>query len=605
MFSILRDNKNLLRIAILTCIVLLVLLPLQYTHAADSGGLLGSIGQGIMDGIKEVIYFFALTIGGFFLTIGASFLDGTIYYLIVRMGEWFGPGEDNLGAAVNLGWTLIRDLLNMCFIFGLIYIGIKTILNSNDSRTRRALGYLIAAALLINFSLYITQLLVDFTNVLATQVYAQIAGSSSLQNDVLASMTTPIAEAFLSAAGFSTILDPSAALKITDFDFGTALMYSVMIMIFFIVAGIAFFLGAIMVVTRFVALLLYMIFSPLMFIGWILPQFSNLASIWWKGFFKYSFFAPIYLFLIYISINMLQGLVGAMTKGSGYSSLSGGVSDTTLTVGFVQMVMFFMIMIGMLWGSLKVGNKMSISGANLAMNGFNRVGGAMTAGLAARGLRGTVGYAANRVAESESAQRWARSGSVLGRQFMRTADATRNASFDARNTKALGSAGLGKGQKGGYVQRQKDLVKREQNMAKLIGTEDTRLYADAGVMDMHNAQKNYDSERSKLNAELSQTNDPAKRQRLVANIAALDSVHEQRKKSEEYKVYEKIKKNMKKEVQNQFADGLSQQQAVFTSTMDAYKEAADSIRKETNKSKSDAAFDTLKEEMTKALKDKD
>ena len=141
----------------------------------------GGMINGAFDAIAKLIYSVFLIIGGIIAGAGAQILDIAISLTIINMGMVYEAG---IGFGVQALWVVIRDILNILFIFGLIFIGIKTILNSEDSNTRRALGLLIVSALLINFSLFITLAIIDFSNVAAVQVYNQITNQGAGSVDV-------------------------------------------------------------------------------------------------------------------------------------------------------------------------------------------------------------------------------------------------------------------------------------------------------------------------------------------------------------------------------------------------------------------------------------
>lgn len=364
-------------------LVLFLALPLHTSYAAWSDWLPD---LGFTEWIKGSIFSTATSIGGLFLVVGGGVLDYSIRELIVNMGTWFngsqgGSGQSTaLGQAVTLGWTFVRDLLNMAFIFALIYIGVKTILDAQNSDTRRLLGLLIAAALLINFSLFITQTVVDFTNVIATKVYEQIVVEpGSAYNP----QTASISSSFIDLSNLMSWYNADGSSSFSKMSLSAAIFFSALMMFFMIIAGFMFLFGSILVVTRFVALILYMIFSPLMFIGWILPWFSNIASQWREGFFKYAFFGPLYLFMIYISLVIFRQMTADFRDDRTFGSNLDPDSWATFTVP----VVYFMIMIGFLYASLIIGDKLSIAGSKLTLQGVDR----LKRG-AQRGARG-MGYA--------------------------------------------------------------------------------------------------------------------------------------------------------------------------------------------------------------------
>jgi hypothetical protein len=128
--------------------------------------------EGLMGGVKNVLWTLVNNVFGFLIGAGGVVLDFAVTKYVVGFGDTWGVGGTGtgIGGAIDLTWAMVRDIFNIGFIFGLIWLGFKMILRSDDSTTRRTLITLILAALLVNFSLYITKFVVDFTNLLATQI---------------------------------------------------------------------------------------------------------------------------------------------------------------------------------------------------------------------------------------------------------------------------------------------------------------------------------------------------------------------------------------------------------------------------------------------------
>src|SRR3989344_9659875 len=75
---------------------------------------------------------------------------------------------------VTKAWGAVRDIANIFFIIALLYIAIKTILNLGNSNSKKLLTYVIIVALVINFSLFFTKVVIDASNVIAKIFYHQI-----------------------------------------------------------------------------------------------------------------------------------------------------------------------------------------------------------------------------------------------------------------------------------------------------------------------------------------------------------------------------------------------------------------------------------------------
>ena len=90
-----------------------------------------------------------------------------------------GDYVNNL-SAVGVTWRILRDLGNIIIIFGFLAIGITTILNVNwYGGKMKMLPMLLVSAVFLNFSLFITEAVIDTGNLFATQFYTQINGGVS------------------------------------------------------------------------------------------------------------------------------------------------------------------------------------------------------------------------------------------------------------------------------------------------------------------------------------------------------------------------------------------------------------------------------------------
>lgn len=350
------------------------------------------------EGLGGVLYSIFTTIGGVFTWVGGGLLDYAVTILVIRMGDLL---TGNIGVAVNTLWTVIRDLFNILFIFGLIWIGLQTILRIGSNNIQRTLGGLIVAALLINFSLFITKAIIDFSNIAATQIYT--SGFSNLEGQnfdlVQAANLGGILPADEVASGFSISSVFMANMELNSFAAGLvadddetdwinlrAMGYGFLVMVLQIIAGFVFLSGAILLIYRFIALVVYMIFSPAMFVGLIFDKFMTYQRKWWSGFFSNAFVAPAYLFMLYLSAAIFTGLNGTTQAIEVETFYDGYQSDSIIDGGFA-IFLFFAVMAGFLIASTMVAKQMGAAGASTVL----KVGGVGANTL--RGLgRGSLNY---------------------------------------------------------------------------------------------------------------------------------------------------------------------------------------------------------------------
>lgn len=582
--------------------------------------------------VSGFLYDLCIGIGGWFLWLGGMMLDYSIGMLVIGMGEMIRTGE-GIGEAIDSLWVIIRDLFNILFIFGLIYIGFKTILNAGDSSTQRSLGMLIIAALLINFSLYATKVVIDVSNVAAYQIY-QLMDIGPV--DAPGGEYKGISAAFMQYAKLQSFSDANqhilteAAQDTSEIADMRLIGFGIMVMIFMLITAFVFMAGAVFMVVRFIVLVLLMIFSPILLLGWVMPAFSDESRKRLKQLIKYALVAPAFLFMLYLSLTVLQRLNTTGTLSHALNPANAG--------GSFELIIYILFITGLVIASLMVAQKLGTFGADKAMGMLKSGGqwartrvqyaaGSATFGSLGFAGRQTFGRAAQAYKKSDFAKRNAeRSGvaGLLGRAAILSADTVSKTSFDARGT-ALGKQfGLGKGQKGGFEggkkERQKKIDEREKRIVGLIGKEDKRIYAAAGVAEYDEMYKELVEEREKARAAFTDAKtDEARKAAYLKSLEAEEQVAKFEKgepdrpeafdssKDAEWtrekaniKLYNKLRSGMGKMVQQQYAANLSQRGNVyiaFIRSKEENKNAADAIRKEANKGKDAKLIDAVKELM--------
>ena len=218
---------------------------------ADAQG----VGEAIHGGIKNVLWTFVNNIFGTLIAWAGITLDYAVNQYVIGFGsQWRG----GVGGAIDMSWGIVRDVFNITFIFGLIWLGFKMILNSGDSSTRRTLITLIMAALLVNFSLFITKFVVDFTNILSTEIaqsFIQSDASEVGESSADGGDGVEISQAFMQLFGLTGVWQsPAGAPNEEDDMSGVSYMYIFGTAIVFLIGAFTFATGVIMLIIRFAAL---------------------------------------------------------------------------------------------------------------------------------------------------------------------------------------------------------------------------------------------------------------------------------------------------------------------------------------------------------------
>ena len=406
------------------------------------------------------------SLGALVAWLGGSLLDATIGVFTVGMyetSEYF-----QLDVTIQTMWGIIRDIFNLLFIFGLIFAGFKLILGKDDSGSKQMIGSIIVAALLINFSLYAAQLVVDFSNVVAYQINELIQPPETTV--VLGGWSVPnISTSFTQLTNLDQLGNQSdemadvAGLGVDTL--GAAVILGLLFTVFYSVLGFVFAAGAFVLFSRFITLIFLMIFSPVMFLGFIFPNFRSYSSQWGTLLISQALVGPAFLFMLYLSLQALSGLAS--------------IPPSQFTI--VNLTIYLLIVVAFLWGSLLVSKKMGALGAsqtvsfgknigNRVRGGVTRFAGGATAGLTARGLRASVGRGAQSIAENDKTKDWA-ANSWLGRRALNVTRKLGDSSFDARKVGGVGkNLGLGEGLKEGYATKTKNIVDREKKYAESLGS---------------------------------------------------------------------------------------------------------------------------------------
>jgi hypothetical protein len=397
---------------------------------------------GITNFIQEQVWKFLTMVGGFLVWLGGKMLNYAVTYYVVGFGDFYL--SSGLGDSVNSLWSIVRDVFNLTFIFGLVFIGFKLIFG--DGSAKRALGTLIMAALLVNFSLFITKFVIDFSNIAAAQ----------FANAFLVGTQYDVSDGFMRLFGLNGIFSTGNDLPST-----AGWTYIFLTFLLFIVSAFVFIAGGLLLIIRFVVLNIYMILSPVMFLGWVFPGFSGTSRSYWSGFLKRAFFAPAYLLMLYMSHQVLVN----MRLSNGSSQKLGAVATNdanAANAAFDQTIPLFLVSIIFLIASLIVAQKMGAQGATSAIaigkrltgrakQAATRVAGGATAGTAAWAGRNSLGWAANSLSQNNTLNKFAAK-SLVGKKALEATRGVANSSFDARNVGGIGKKyGLGTGSTGGYA----------------------------------------------------------------------------------------------------------------------------------------------------------
>lgn len=416
---------------------LFLLIPAP-AHAGIFGDLGDKVVTALADFAGKVLASFLFVVLGVFAlllkAVGVA-LNWVVLVTVFQFSTYFGNS-----AGMLLAWTTLRDLANIILLFGFVWIGLQTILNiGHHFSVGKALPRLLIFAILINFSLFISEAIVDVSNVFTAVMYEQAGDvdckSSSNQTECV---NKGISGQVIGAIGFSSILSTDSFGRMKEIwaadTEGVQASFGMLLGIIFIVVLITVFLAAsIMLLMRSIILIFVLVLSPLGFVGMAIPQFEEQAQKWWKMLISNSFFAPILFLLLFISLKIMEGVQSTFGQGVTFFDL---IISANSNMG--GLLIMFGLMTGFLIFSLIAAKSMGAFGADFATNTAGKMTGAMTLGAGGFVARRTVGRAANwaerKVRDSQfSDTEWGRrTASVLNKGA--------TASFDLRGSNMVKSA---------------------------------------------------------------------------------------------------------------------------------------------------------------------
>ena len=268
-------------------------------------------------------------------------------------------------AVVNAGWKICRDIANIGFVLVLLVMAFDSVLQLGKYQIKSILPRLIVAALLINFSLVFAGVIIDFSQIMTHYFYEAAVGNNTAGLSGQLAGALNIQSVYTEPAGDwgGKIKGGDATSIIIGIVFGTAIL---------LIAAFSLAAAAVYFIVRIVTLWLLLIFSPIAWVSMIVPGAPEIGGYWnkwWGEFLKWTFFAPVYMFFIYLAILMAS--MAPITSSSVVSSELNTMLKTSPVTGFfkngVYVILQYIAIIMVLLAGLKYASSTGVAGANLVM----------------------------------------------------------------------------------------------------------------------------------------------------------------------------------------------------------------------------------------------
>ncbi len=435
--------------------------------------LLGLAFGKVVAPILSFLAYFALKIAGLILGLAGVLLNFIIKTTIVDMSA-----NVTKMTGINIAWKVIRDLMNMAFIFLLVYEAILLIIGQSDTtKIKKFITGIVLASLLINFSLFFTKVMIDASNIVTLGIYNSILADTN-STDASSGLSNAYQQSLGLQGFFSGINIQNAG------DDYNLLTVSLMATILFLITAFVFFAVSVMFVVRYITLLLLLVLSPIAYMGMALPDIaSNRAKEWWSSLWGQLLFAPIYMIFTWVILTLINspGFTGIKVDPSKWAAVGNAFVGNSNVPASDSISLFFnfALIIGMAIASLVMAKKYATQGSSFIGQAINKgttfAGGALLGGAAAT-FRNTAGRAGQAVANNQWLKEHAPD-SRMARLALSAGKKTGAASMDVRATGLGGVMGTGQaGGKGGYQATREDKIKRRMQAFRDMG--DTVTGAD-------------------------------------------------------------------------------------------------------------------------------
>lgn len=343
-----------------------------------------------------------ISMGAAILQLGGALFDFGVDRLIINFKDTL-DGKLGLIDIINNGWTFFRDLANILIIGIFVFIAISLILGLKEYGQKKMIARVLIIAVLLNFSLLFTKIIIDASNFVAYSIYSQTASSCS-------TTSFSIADCMLKPLRITSISDTS---QLTTEIFaqvggGAGAVKTIIFGIFgFIVLallGVVIMYGAFLIIARAILFFILMLTAPLAYATYLAPHFEASQfgwKNWWKSLINNAAFAPLLMMFVSITILIVQTASKSVGTGTG-TTLTPLLMDPTklMLVDGWRILFLYILGTGLLFASFRISSSLagSISGIKLGQSAL----GVPLAFGAAMGFRGAAAVAQNTVGRKAS-----------------------------------------------------------------------------------------------------------------------------------------------------------------------------------------------------------
>jgi len=353
-----------------------------------------------------------VTVSAWILQIVGVLFNWLVYYTVIAYGDSVnGFLTTQVLDGISKTWTVFRDISNILIIGLFTFIALSIILGLKQFDAKRMIARVLIIAILINFSLLFTKMIVDGSNFFAYQFYTavgtlgtapannQFPGAATVVDQSVTFTQDGVAGKFIRFMGISSIGNTFTSLRdgADNADNGfIALLHGIFAATVLLGAAAVLAYGCVLLVTRAIVIVFLLITSSLAFASFLIPQFSTSGigdkygwNAWWSALIRSAVFAPLLMMFLWATLAVASAIQPA-------GGTLGGLLQNPSGAGNLSALFAYIIVLGLLFASLKISSSFAgtIGGFNFG-TGLAKMAGlapiALTAGVAGAGLRGYFG----------------------------------------------------------------------------------------------------------------------------------------------------------------------------------------------------------------------
>lgn len=308
--------------------------------------------------------------GAFFLAIAGYLFNTLTQYTIVEFGKTYAM----IKGGVEVGWSAFRDIVNIVIIGVFTFIAISIILGIEKYGQKKLIAHVLIIAVLLNFSLLFTKLIIDGSNFTALQMYnampdirtgSQSQAAATGPNPIQGFVQEGIAGQFVNLIGMSSFQDSYALLRNKadkNDDTLSTFVYGIGSAVLLFVAASVLLYGCYIIGTRAILLIFLILTSPIAFASYLIPGTENRSmgwNTWWTSLLSAAVLAPLLMTLLWATLAIGRALKrGLEATGGGIGTL-GDLMASPAKTDNLEALFMYVLLLGLLYKCFQLSHDFS------------------------------------------------------------------------------------------------------------------------------------------------------------------------------------------------------------------------------------------------------